>query len=314
MDQLPRFCSVFACLPLAWFGVQALARASKCEDPSDEGTGGAPGFFVIIIIIIIFFCCCCWWWWWCYFFESFPWKLGEKRCWLSFLLSFLQSLYWIQQWTMSAPTGWRWDFEVEPYFCTIWWLLSRPFAHFVSCLAWEDWKTGRRKPFLSGHSYQHSCMWCVGSYLHWGFRVWDANWDKESRRGKVQRLRSIRQFVRKLRKFVKTHKFLMDSPEFSMVWPGNGFQFTIWNVRSICTRLWVWYGWHMKPFTQVLPHLPKPLASRRSGWGGLGTKRYRWQVTAQPFKVVNPMWADILLSLSEAVFQDTVKDAHKLWA
>lgn len=31
------FCSVFACLPLAWFGVQALARASKCEDPSDEG-------------------------------------------------------------------------------------------------------------------------------------------------------------------------------------------------------------------------------------------------------------------------------------
>ena len=55
MDQLPRFCSVFACLPLAWFGVQALARASKCEDPSDEGTGGAPGFFVIIIIIIFFF-------------------------------------------------------------------------------------------------------------------------------------------------------------------------------------------------------------------------------------------------------------------
>ena len=42
--SLPRFCSVFACLPLAWFGVQALARASKCEDPSDEGTGGTRFF------------------------------------------------------------------------------------------------------------------------------------------------------------------------------------------------------------------------------------------------------------------------------
>lgn len=32
------FCSVFACLPLAWFGVQALARASSGrEDSSDEG-------------------------------------------------------------------------------------------------------------------------------------------------------------------------------------------------------------------------------------------------------------------------------------
>ena len=40
----PRFCTVFPCLPLAWFGLQALARASKGEaDSKDEGRRRSPG-------------------------------------------------------------------------------------------------------------------------------------------------------------------------------------------------------------------------------------------------------------------------------
>eukprot|EP00913_Durusdinium_trenchii_P032664 g30573.t1 len=38
------FCTVFPCLPLAWFGLQALARASKGEaDSKDEGRRRSPG-------------------------------------------------------------------------------------------------------------------------------------------------------------------------------------------------------------------------------------------------------------------------------
>ena len=67
----------------------------------------------------------------------------------------------------------------------------------------------------------------------------------------------------------------MDSPGFSMVWPGNGFQFTIGMSEApvLDSDFESYYGWHMKPFTEVLPHLPKPLASRRSGWGGFGHKK-----------------------------------------
>ena len=184
----------------------------------------------------------------------------------------------------ECTNGWRWDFEVEPYCCTNLMAVKqafRPLCQLPSNQLLEDWKIW---PFLQDIvtatisfrtcPIQHSCMWCVGSHLHWGFRVWDANWDKESLRGKVQGLRSIRQFVRKLQKFVKpmAHGFLMDSPGFSMVWPGNGFQFTIWNVRSICTRLWVIWMAH-EAFHSGAPSFAKAFGFPTEWMGGVGHKK-----------------------------------------
>ena len=64
--------------------------------------------------------------------------------------------------------------------------------------------------------------------------MWDANWDKESLRGKVQRLR----FVKFRCEGLKPMGFMMDSPGFQ--WFCNGFSFgilpTIW-ISETSTNL-----------------------------------------------------------------------------